>query len=130
ASAGTVTELFGESDSILVWTGGMSEVSIAGSKRDISGAQEKNETLVRRSGHIDLLPRGTSIQEINWKGEASRCIAVNLPESDLIRLFGDARNGLDGDMAPRYGLTDAHVVDLVLRLKDQAEHGAELGAAY
>lgn len=130
AAEGTVGELFGESDSILVWTGGVSYVTIAGSKRDAPGAREKSETLVRRSGHIDLLPRGTSIREIRWHGEASQCIAVNLPESDLIRLFGDARHGLDGDMAPRYGITDAHVVDLALRLKEQAERGAELGAAY
>lgn len=130
AADGSVNELYGECDSILVWTGGVSHVSIAGSKRDVGGGRESSVTLVRRSGYIDLLPRGTSIARIHWHGEASRCLAVNLPESHLIRWFGDARSGLDGDMAPRYGLVDPHVVDLTLRLKEQAESGVALGAAY
>jgi AraC family transcriptional regulator len=57
-------------------------------------------------------------------------VAVNLTSEVLRNLFGDNAPHLDPEKGARYGVADAHVVDLVQRLEHQMVEGEPLGAAY
>jgi AraC family transcriptional regulator len=127
---GSVHDLVGENDSILLWTGGISRVEILGSSVAATRNNERSHTFVRSSGMIDLLPRGTRIKEIRWTGDSSQCVSVALPEATLHQLFGAAPVQLDAKNGPIYGVHDAHIMDLGTRLKLQAESGAPFGPSY
>ena len=127
---GSVHELNGEHDAVLLWTGGLSRVEICGSTGPVGGVQEKKHTFLRKSGMIDLLPRGTQIKEIRWTGEPTECVSIALPCTSLHELFGRTALELDPQLGPIYGINDSHIVDLGTRLKLQAEAGGSLGAAY
>jgi AraC family transcriptional regulator len=129
-SHGSVQELYGENDAVLLWTGGVTQVQILGSSAEYSRNNERNHTFIRSSGMIDILPRGTRIKEIRWTGETSRCVSVTLPEATLHQLFGAAPIRLDAKCGPIYGVHDAHVMDIGTRLKLQAESGAPFGPSY
>lgn len=129
-TTGSVHDLFGENDSVLLWTGGVSQVEILGSSSEATRNNERNHKFVRSSGMIDLLPRGTRIKEIRWTGEASQCVSVALPRATLHQLFGAAPGQLDAKTGPIYGVHDAHIMDLGTRLKLQAESGAPFGPSY
>lgn len=124
---GQVEDLHGASDGILCWGGGVSEVTI-----DSSCASDKitRTTFTRRAGMIDLLPKGTTLYNIRWSGEASTCISVNLPELSRQQLLTDTTPGLNPELGPQLGLLDGHVADLVGRLRAQAESSAPMGPAY
>jgi AraC family transcriptional regulator len=79
---------------------------------------------------IDLLPRGTTLHDVEWVGDESSCVSVNLDDGFLAQLFGEPANALCVDTGPRFNVTDAHVVDLVRRLFVQATLGEPLGPAY
>lgn len=127
---GSVHDLTGNSDSILLWTGGVTEVHIRGYRADVAGAAEKTHTFVRSSGMIDLLPRGTHMKEVRWTGDTTQCISIALPPATLHALFGQAPLELDATRGPIYGIHDSHIVDLGTRLKMQAEANAPFGASY
>lgn len=127
---GAVHELSGESDAVLIWTGGTTEVEIMGFRPDVSGVPEKRHTFLRTSGMIDLLPRGTHIKEIRWSGDTTHCVSIALPPATLHALFGQAPLELDATRGPIYGIHDSHIMDLGTRLKMQAEANAPLGASY
>lgn len=127
---GSVHDLFGENDSVLLWTGGVTRVEILGSSVEATRNNERNHTFVRSSGMIDLLPRGTRIKEIRWTGDTSQCVSVGLPAATLRQLFGAAPIQLDAKNGPIYGVYDSHVMDLGTRLKLQAESGAPFGPSY
>lgn len=126
---GSVADLHTDTDSVLVWTGAQNNVNITGSKLDSFGARENRSEFVRSSGMVDLLPSGTSIREVDWGGGATECVAVNFPREAVRTLMGHHAPSLDIG-APRYGLVDAHVVDLVKRLQQQIETGCPLGPSY
>jgi AraC family transcriptional regulator len=115
-------------DAVLVWLGGPAEVSI--SYADPRSRSNAGHRFVRSSGMIDLLPRGTTMHSVDWRGKASTCTSVNLPEESVRALCPGALPGLDQDRGPEFGLVDAHVVDLVYRLQAQAEGRDYLGAVY
>lgn len=127
---GSVHDLTGESDSVLLWTGGVTEVQIRGYRPDVSGASEKTHSFVRTSGMIDLLPRGTHMKEIRWTGATTQCVSIVLPPATLHALFGQAPLELDASRGPIYGIHDSHIVDLGTRLKMQAEANVPFGASY
>lgn len=127
---GSVHDLFGENDSVLLWTGSVTRVEILGSSVESTRNNERNHTFVRSSGMIDLLPRGTRIKEIRWTGGSTQCVSVALPAATLHQLFGAAPIELDAKNGPIYGVHDSHVMDLGTRLKLQAESGAPFGPSY
>lgn len=127
-AVGEVHDLLGEVDAVLVWSGGPSKVTI---EYEVPGSLQMSQYAFERvSGMIDLLPSGTKMQRIVWHGEESTCVSVNLPRASLSALGGETILGLDCSRGPRFGLIDAHVVDLVHRLKQQAEARDYLGAVY
>ncbi len=130
AGSGCLEDLVTETDSVLVWTGGVSEVRINAACGGTFGPTDRKHEFVRHTGAIDLLPRGTRFNRITWQGQASECVAVNFPEETLSALMGVGCHGLDPCAGTRLSLVDAHVVDLVKRLQTQAATGQPLGAAY
>lgn len=126
--SGLVEELSTDVDAVLVWVGGPSEVSIV--YRDPGSGADCEHEFQRRSGMIDLLPRGTLLRKVRYHGAPSTCISVNLPQSCLSALCADEPIGLDEKQGPRFGIVDAHVLDLVHRLQAQAEGRGYLGAVY
>lgn len=125
---GQLSDLNAASDSVLVWTGGTSEVRVL-SRGPVESTAVARE-FTRNSGMIDLLPCGTVIEQVSWSGEPSTCVAVNFPEAS-VRALTDAPNlGLSSERGPRYCIVDAHVVDLTQRLAANATGTEDLGAVY
>jgi AraC family transcriptional regulator len=124
--SGRVEGLSTQSDCILVWSGGRSEVTLL---CRAAGRTTERHHFVRQSGNLDLLPRGTTLEEIVWSGEETSCVSVLLPD-ELPRLLGDGEWGLSVEAGPRFNLSDAHIVDLVRRLFAQATLGEPLGPSY
>lgn len=125
---GQLSDLNAASDSVLVWTGGVSEVNLLCRGPAEAGVSAREFT--RSSGMIDLLPRGTVIEQVSWSGEATTCVAVNFPEAS-VRALTDAPNlGLSSERGPQFCIVDAHVVDLTQRLAANASGAEELGAVY
>ncbi len=128
--AGTLQDLTTDTDTVLVWSGGVSEVRIDEVRQGGLAATDRRRDFIRHPGAIDLLPRGTCFKQITWRGEAAECVAVNLSKETLgVLLSGDSA-ALDPGDGARFGLVDAHVVDLVKRLQRQAATGQPLGATY
>jgi AraC-like DNA-binding protein len=125
--SGRLEGLFTDSDCLLVWSGGRSEVDLVWSA---PGREPQRHQFVRYSGNLDLLPRMTTLVEVSWQGEDTSCIAVKLPNAELPQLLGDGEWGLSMEAGARFNLTDAHVVDLVRRLFAQATLGEPLGPSY
>src|SRR5204863_5831564 len=86
----------------------------------------------RRSGMIDLLPRGLSLDEIKWRndGLGSSGVSVNFPAGSLTQLLGTQSGPLPQHAGPRFALSDPHAADLITRLQAQIVSGNPLGAAY
>ena len=126
--SGSLEDLSTDTDAVLVWSGGPSEVTIR-YRNPVSGeaAEHKFE---RFSGMMDLLPRGTMLLRVEWHGRPSVCTSVNFPESSMAALCSTEPAGLVPERGPQFGLVDAHVVDLVRRLRLQAEGQEYLGAVY
>lgn len=121
---GKLESLTAATDAVLVWSGGTTEVTLV--TRSAGGA--RRHRFERRSGMIDVLPRGVVIDEVSWRGQPSECVSVAFDEAGIARLFGhDVRLPPE---ALRTALTDAHVVDLVQRLRAQAVSGPSWGPLY
>jgi len=111
-------------DAVLVWSGGRSDVTLFGRGHK----QVDRHRFVRHAGMIDFLPRGTVLEEIRWRGQPSECLSVQFEPGVIERLLG-AGTAFAPD-ALRTAVSDAHVVDLVARLRDQAVTGQPLGPLY
>jgi AraC family transcriptional regulator len=122
--AGKSVDLVAATDTVLVWSGGTTEVTLHA--RGAGGTETHH--FVRQSGMIDFLPRGLLIEEVSWQGQISGCISVRLDGSRVQELLGKHLS-LDPD-ALRLAVTDAHIVDLVRRLETQALGGQPLGSLY
>ncbi|HEX2736431.1 MAG TPA: AraC family transcriptional regulator [Polyangiaceae bacterium] len=127
---GKVEGLNAHSDSVLLWGGGASEVTLECGHEASPYGETKRVKFTRTSGMIDLLPQGTVLREVNWVGEAQNCVSVNLPEGTVSALMGKQARGLDPEGEPQFCVFDAHVGDLVRRLQFQAQGGQNLGASY
>jgi len=125
---GRVEGLSSVSDAVLVWLGGPAEVTIT--YVEPRTRTEAEHRFVRSSGMIDLLPRGTQLVRVEWRGKPSTCTSVNLPDACLQALCPDALPGLDAERGPEFGLVDTHITDLVYRLQAQAGAREYLGAVY
>jgi len=126
--SGLIEDLWGHADTVLVWMGGPSKVSIT-YDHPVTGEDVKHD-FERRSGTVDLLPAAIHMRTVSWKGRASTCISVNFPAACLEALHAEPGLGLDSTRGPQYGLIDAHIVDLVVRLQGQADGKDYLGALY
>lgn len=126
--SGTVEDLSNVSDSVLVWSGGPSDVEI--DYQDPGSDHVVHHQFLRRSGMMDLLPAGTKLYRVTWHGAPSSCTSVNFPESCLRALCSELPAGLDSEQGAQFGLVDAHVVDLVHRLQAQAQGDEDYGAVY
>jgi AraC family transcriptional regulator len=125
---GRIEHLHTDSDAVLVWSGGRTEVTIHSSLE--SQSRTSTHRFVRHGGMVDLLPRGTTLHDVEWSGDSGSCVSVNLTGSVLEQLFASHQMGLCLDSGPRFNVTDAHVVDLVRRLFVQVTLGEPLGQAY
>lgn len=126
--SGRVEGLFAETDAVLVWTGGPSQVDICFAKPTSDEVQEYS--FERLSGMVDLLPRRTRLFHVEWRGRPSVCTSVNFREGTMSVLCASPSPVLVPERGPQFGLIDAHVVDLVHRLRAQAEGQEYLGALY
>lgn len=125
---GRFEALSAESDTVLVWTGGPSQIDIR--FEDPAAGEAREHSFERLSGMIDLMPRGTRIHSVTWRGRPSVVTGVNFPEAAMVALCSSPSPCLAPEQGPRFGLVDAHVVDLVHRLRAQAEGQEYLGAVY
>lgn len=122
--SGRLEQLVAPHDAVLVWSGGKSDVTLHARRQ----GQSERLHFVRHGGMIDLLPKGTLLEEIRWRGQPSDCVSVSLDAESVERLLGTSA-ALEPD-ALRTALVDPHVVDLVQRLHAQAITGQPLGALY
>jgi AraC family transcriptional regulator len=121
---GALEDLVAGADALLLWSGGTSEVTL----HERRSRSVVRHSIVRHAGMVDLLPRGTTFEAVSWRGQASECISVTLGDSELGERLGSAAP-LEPERL-RLGLVDAHVVDLVQRLRAQAVAGQPWGSLY
>ncbi|WP_437923443.1 AraC family transcriptional regulator [Sorangium sp. So ce291] len=126
--SGRLEGLSTESDAVLVWVGGPSQVDIC--FVEPASGESREHSFERLSGMMDLLPRRTRLLSIAWRGRPSVCTSVNFPEACMAALCSSPSPGLAPERGPRFGLVDAHVVDLVHRLQAQAMGQEYFGAVY
>jgi AraC family transcriptional regulator len=127
---GHTAGLVAEEDTVLLWSGGRSEVMIEARSAGRGPSAKKTLRFTRQSGMIDFLPRGTALDEIGWRGEAFGCVSVALERKRIERLLGGHIAAFDAERGFRISVSDAHVVDLVRRLEAQAVQGEPWGALY
>jgi AraC family transcriptional regulator len=127
-TTGRLEELSCPSDTVLLWTGATSHVDLA--YRDAEGKSSR-QAFERRSGAIDIMPRGMTIEQVRWRNEGggSSCVSVNFPSRSLAQLLGD-RSPVSEQARPRFAVGDPHAADLITRLQAQVVSGNPLGAAY
>jgi AraC family transcriptional regulator len=115
---------------VVLWSGGRSDVTMVAHRAGEARSKGKTLSFVRRGGMIDLLPRGTILKTIVWRGEACGCVAVELERNRVQRLLGVPVPAFDAERDFRTNVADAHVADLVRRLETQAVQGNPLGTLY
>lgn len=121
-AAGRLESLTAEVDTVLVWSGGASEVTLC--------TPHQRHAFRRRSGMIDILPAGTRFERIEWRGEPSECVSASLTPQLVSAWLGGQRSGFDPHRGLRLALTDPHVVDLVQRLRARARLEEPWGSLY
>lgn len=126
-AAGRCEDITAHADTVLVWSGGRSEVTIDYRRDQASTTRHR---FVRQTGMIDLMPQGTVIEQINWSGESTACVSTVIPAGRALQLSHQDTPCFDPDRGLRFGVVDAHVVDLVRRLEAQAIAGQPFGALY
>ncbi|WP_438003469.1 AraC family transcriptional regulator [Sorangium sp. So ce321] len=126
--SGRLEGLSTESDAVLVWVGGPSQVDIC--FVEPASGEPREHSFERLSGMMDLLPRRTRLLSVEWRGRPSVCTSVNFPEASMSALCSSPSPGLVPERGPQFGLVDAHVVDLVHRLQAQAMGQEYFGAVY
>lgn len=115
-------------DTVLVWSGGRSDVALY-AVHDSMSHDARRHDFIRQSGTVDLIPAGTMLERVEWRGQASSCLSALIPAARARELLGDDAPSFD-PAGPRFGVVDAHVVDLLRRLETQALTGQPLGNAY
>jgi AraC family transcriptional regulator len=125
--SGRCEDMTAHADTVLVWSGGRSEVTIDHRREH---APTTRHQFVRQSGMIDLMPQGTVIEQVQWTGQSTACVSAVIPAGRALQLSSQDTACLDPERGLRFGVTDAHVVDLVRRLEVQACSGQPLGALY
>jgi len=125
--SGQLEAITAHADTVLVWSGGRSEVTINSRHQHTPTARHR---IIRHSGMIDLMPAGTVIERVEWQGQRSACVSAVIPAALARELSTEDAPGFDPESGPRYNLVDAHVVDLVRRLEAQAIAGQPLGILY
>jgi AraC family transcriptional regulator len=125
--AGKLEALTAHADTVLVWGGGRSDVTVDARREHAPVARHR---FVRHSGMIDLMPEGTTIEQVEWRGQRSTCVSAVIPLFRARELSNQEAPGFDQEQGPRFGLVDAHVVDLVRRLEAQAIAGQPFGSMY
>lgn len=125
--SGTLVDLSSDCATVLVWAGGPQDVAIE--YRSQSGERIQVE-FKRNPGSIDLMPPDVLLHRVVWEGKACVCTAVNFPQASLLALCPTGSLDLDRTAGPSFGLTDAHVFDLVKRLQAQAQGPDFFGALY
>jgi AraC family transcriptional regulator len=121
-SDGCLESLTAPVDTVLVWSGGVSNVTLC--------TPRARHVFQRRSGMIDILPAGTRFERVEWKGEPSECISAALTPEHVSAWLDTPQAAFDPDRGLRLALTDPHVVDLVQRLRAQATLGQPWGSLY
>ncbi|HKO90297.1 MAG TPA: AraC family transcriptional regulator [Polyangiaceae bacterium] len=120
AASGKTQGLVSPHDSVLVWGGGTSEVTIQ--------QQAQSQRFRRRAGTIDLIPKGTLLEQVSWQGQPCTCVAVTFESGNVERALG-APAVLEPEQL-RVALPDTHVVELVHQLRTQATAGQPWGSLY
>jgi AraC family transcriptional regulator len=120
---GKLEGLVANSDALLVWSGGTTDVTL---HARAAGGTVRHR-FIRQSGMMDLLPRGTVLEEVSWQGQSSTCVSINFDGAALERLLGVKASF---QPEPRMALDDPHVVDLAQRLEAQATAGQPWGSLY
>jgi AraC family transcriptional regulator len=72
----------------------------------------------RSPGSIDLMPTNAVCEFASWAGTPTRSVWLTIPKTLV-----------EGDR-PNFNVVDGHVLDLVRRLQNQADHEVPLGKAY
>jgi AraC family transcriptional regulator len=127
--SGSAEALHVHEDTVLVWSGGRADVALY-SRHDFSRHAFTRHAFTRQSGTIDLIPTGAVLECVEWCGQPSSCLSALIPRAWARELLGDDAPSFAPEVGPRFGLVDAHVVDLVRRLETQALTGQPLGSAY
>ena len=125
--SGRCEDITAHADTVLVWSGGRSEVTIDHRREHAPTARHR---FVRHSGMVDLMPQGTVIEQINWSGQSTACVSTVIPAGRALQLSSQDTPCFDPERGLRFGVVDAHVVDLVRRLEAQAVSGQPLGTLY
>jgi AraC family transcriptional regulator len=111
-------------DTVSVWSGGKSEVTVEHRRHDTSPLRQ---SFTRYSGTLDLVPEGTLLEHMEWRGQRQSCLTAELHGEGLGLTEVRCLDPLRG---PRFGAVDAHIVDVLRRLEAQAVAGQPLGALY
>ena len=77
--AGRVTDLTASADTVLVWSGGRSEVTVHARRE--RGQPVSSHQFVRHSGMIDLMPQGTVLEQVDWQGQRQGCVSAIIPSA-------------------------------------------------
>jgi AraC family transcriptional regulator len=120
AGNGRAEGLVSADDTVLVWSGGKSEVTLL--------QQAQRQRFTRHAGTIDLIPKGTVVDEVSWQGQASTCVAVTFESGNVERRLG--RSAVLERKHLRLALPDALVVELVHQLQAQLRAGQPWGSLY
>jgi AraC family transcriptional regulator len=124
AGSGKLEGLVAAEDAVLVWSGGRSSVTL----HERREKKVERHRFVRHAGAIDFLPKHTTFEEVTWEGQECECISVAFGAAATERLFGK-RTAFD-PASLRMTQADAHIVDLVQRLHEQARAGQPWGPLY
>ena len=129
AATGTMLGMTAREDTVLFWTGGRAQVSVA--YRDAEGAAGEIQ-FARGSGMIDLLPRGVILDRVQWQNEGVRSnwVSVSFPEAYVAELLGCEVVPRQPRSTMRFAVSDPHAADLITRLQAQVVAGSHMGAAY
>jgi len=117
---GRTEGLVSADDAVLVWSGGNSQVTFQ--------QQMQSHHFLRRAGTIDLMPKGTVLEEVCWQGQACTCVAVTFDSGSVERALGTPA-ALQPEQL-RLALPDVHVVELVHQLHAQVSAGQPWGSLY
>jgi len=120
AGKGRTEGLVSADDALLVWSGGRSEVTLQ--------QKARSHHFRRRPGTVDLMPKGTVLEEVSWQGQACTCVAVSFDSARVERALG-APAVLEPEQL-RVALPDTHVVELVHQLEAQVSAGQPWGSLY
>jgi AraC family transcriptional regulator len=117
-------------DTLLLWSGGLSEVTMHARKAGHGTGEATTLQFTRQGGMVDFIPQGTRFDEIRWRGQACGCVSVAFERGRMQRLMGGAVPMFDAEDGFRVNVVDAHIVDLVRRLEAQAVQDEPWGALY